>query len=247
MSITRYNPAAERHVENFAPPTMERGQHHLFHSKAGDIWGSYSGPATDPDAGLVGNILIIAQCDRRKAATALCEAVQQAGLKSAAVVPWLKATNGPKSMSMWAVVFKNATPEDLETARPFFPAAPVPKAAKSPAGAQKVADGKHVRLTRFHSGTRAARTAQHVSERVARMPAATFAFLLGTSDMDAAAAQRDAFAAHLRNGHADADWRREWSIWSTGVAPQTTADGAPCSPAATAALSALRNLKSLIK
>lgn len=212
----RFNPdAIPEQQPTLAHPTMERGQHYLIHSRNGDIWGQYSGPATDPAATLVGNILIVAHLEKKKAAEPLCEALQQAGLARAAVLPWQKALANGKTRSMWAVVLQNATLVDVALATPFIPVAPV-------AGPKKVAAKNHVSLTGFPRKSphgAAARDERHVADRVLAMPVAMFAFLLESDDLAAAAAKRDAFAAHLRGGSATADWRREWSAWIATPAP----------------------------
>ena len=233
--MKRYDPftAPPTEPEALAPRTQEG--HFLFHSQPGDVCARWMPGKDAPEA--EGNILIVAHCPLMREAKRIFAAVQATGTHAKAnaeIIPWLK---GEKQKSMWTVAIPDLTPADVELARPFIPA----DCGKKPAG-KPSANGKRVSLTQNenasatqrttpHAAKRAAKVTHHViprtADKVSAMPVTTFAFLLESDDLEAAADAQRRFVAHLEENNITGEWRNAWSHWHA-------ANPAPAKPAAPA-------------
>lgn len=244
--MQRFDPdAIPATPDQLAAPTMERGQHYLFHTQPGDIWGGYSGPATDPAATLVANWLTIAQCSLMREAKRILAEVQTA-IPRAKITAWLK---GERSKSMWCVHIPDVTPAEVERAQPFI-VRPAPKRSATEKrvsltqnAPQRAAQRTMRSVTaplRCNTAAQAA-TPATVSATVSAMNATVFAFLLSTAaepvDPDTAAAVQRCFVTHLQHAEATRpirDWRAEFAAWwATQNAPQKPATPAPAPQPAT--------------
>lgn len=90
----------DAHKASLAKPTLEKDQHYLFHSKAGDV-------AATPN----GNLFIFGHYDRRKDAYDTAARLNTVRPDIAKVTPWLKKA-GAKGKSQWTVTIANV-PQSL--------------------------------------------------------------------------------------------------------------------------------------